>query len=302
MEMEYKDPSRRGRWIIVAGVVLALAAGGAAFFLINQAQQQAGTAGLQTTPAVVAARPIPPRKPIEAEDVVVRNVPIDDTNREGVVIDPNALVGRVLAVPVLTGQLVTTNLLASTTAGGQFSILGPDETVAPDSEAWRAVSLTVPDDRAVGGLLTPNMTVDVFVSATVNVPQSVLDEGRYYTDKSTKIMYQDMIILAKQGQFYIVKATLPVAEEISHLQATGNAQFSMVLRPEIDTRVLDVSGLGATTNRLITRYGLPIPETYPVGDGPIVAPPPIPEITPAPSVTPAPAASGSPAPSATAAP
>ena len=30
MEMEYKDPSRRGRWIVVVGIVLAVAAGGAA--------------------------------------------------------------------------------------------------------------------------------------------------------------------------------------------------------------------------------------------------------------------------------
>lgn len=297
MELEFQDPSRRGRWIIVAGVVLALVTGGAAFFLINQAQQQAGQAGLQKTPAVVAARPIAPRKPIEAEDVVVRDVPIDDTNREGVVADPTLLVGRVLAVPVYAGQLVTTNLLASTAAGGQFTILGPDESVGPDSEAWRAVSLTVPDDRAVGGLLGPNMTVDVFVTATVNVPQSVLDAGRYYSDRSTKITYQDMLILAKQGQFYVVRATLPVAEEISHLQAAGNASFSLALRPDTDTRVLDVSRLGATTNRLIERYGLPVPESYPAGRGPIVAPPPIPEITPAPSPTEP--GEGSPAPSAT---
>jgi Flp pilus assembly protein CpaB len=283
MEMEYRDPSKRGRWVILVGVILALAAGGFSFFLINQAQQNAGNAGAETIPAVVATRAIPPRKPIEAADVAVAQVPIAATPAEGVLTDPNVLVGRVLAVPVFAGQIVTTNLLASTTAGGQFSILGPDETIGPDSEAWRAVSLTVPDDRAVGGVIQANMTVDVFVTATVNVPQSVLDAGRYYTDKSTKITYQDMLILARTGSFYIVKATLPVAEEISHLQATGNAQFSMVLRPETDTRLVNVGPLGATTNRIITRYGLPIPENYPAGQGPIVTPPPIPSITPPPS-------------------
>jgi hypothetical protein len=188
---------------------------------------------------------------------------------------------------------VTTNLLASTTAGGQFSILKPDETVAPESEAWRAVSLTVPDERAVGGMLGPNMTVDVFVTATVNVPESLLTDGRYYTDQSTKITYQDMVILARQGTSYIVKATLPVAEEITHLLAGGNAQFSFALRPEQDTRVLDLAALGATTNRIIQRYGLPIPETYPVGQGPVVTPPPIPEITPPPSPEPSESASPS---------
>ncbi|HEX5828223.1 MAG TPA: SAF domain-containing protein [Candidatus Limnocylindrales bacterium] len=303
MEMEYKDPSRRGRWIVLLGVVLAVAAGAAAFFLINNAQQQAGQSGLKTTSAVVAARPIPARKPIEAADLAVRSdIPLDGTNAEGVEVDPARLVGRILAVDVKLGQLVTTNLLASTTAGAQFSILKPDETVAPESEAWRAVSLTVTDDRAVGGMLGPGMLVDVFMTASVNVPQSVLDEGQFYTDQSTKISWQNMEILSRQGTFYIVKATLPVAEEISHLQAAGNAQFSMVLRPDADTRTLDVSSLGATTNRIIERYGLPIPETYPAGDGPIASAPPIPEITPAPSPAASPDASGSPAPSASAAP
>ena len=142
------------------------------------------------------------------------DIPLDGTNAEGVVTDPAQLIGRILAVDAKVGQLVTTNLLASTTAGAEFSILGPDETVGPDSEAWRAVSLTVPDDRAVGGMLGPGMIVDVFMTASVNVPQSVLDEGQYYTDQSTKISYQDMVILSRQANFYIVKATLPVAEEI----------------------------------------------------------------------------------------
>jgi len=80
MEMEYRDPSKRGRWIVLIGVVLALAAGGAAFFLVNQAQQQAGQGNLQKVAVVVAARPIPARKPVEAEDLTVREIPLDDTN------------------------------------------------------------------------------------------------------------------------------------------------------------------------------------------------------------------------------
>ena len=98
--------------------------------------------------------------------------------------------------------MVTTNLLASSTEGGQFSVLGPDETVGPDTPEWRAISMTVPDDRAVGGLLTPNQTVDVFVTASVNVltnPEDGIGEEGYYTDKSTKISYQNMLILAKAG-------------------------------------------------------------------------------------------------------
>jgi hypothetical protein len=165
--------------------------------------------------------------------------------------------------------------MLNTTVGGAggagaFSILEPGETVAPDSEAWRAVSITVPDDRAVGGLITAGMTVDVLLSAQINVPQDLLSAGKYYTDKSTKIMYQNMLVLAKPaGGGYIVKATLAQAEEITHLIATGNAQFSMLMRPPTDVRYADASKLGETTNVIIERYGLPIPLNYPPGNGPI---------------------------------
>ncbi len=300
MEMEYRDPSKRGRWIVLLGVVLALAAGGAAFFLINQAQQQAGQSGLQKVSVVVAARTIPARKPIEEGDVIVREIPLDPTNAQGIVSTTDKVIGRVLAVTVLQDQMVTTNLMASEATGGQFSILEPGETVGPDSEAWRAVSMTVPDDRAVGGLIQPGNTVDVFVSATINVPQDLLTAGRYYTDKSTKITYQNMVVLAKSGTFYIVKASIGVSEEISHLQASGNAAFSFALRPESDVRQVDASSLGETTNLLIAKYGLPVPENFPPSRGPI--PTPLPTPTPGPSASPDPNASASPSASLSAAP
>ncbi len=289
MEMEYRDPSKRGRWIVVIGVILALAAGGAAFYVINQAQQQAGQSGLQKVTVVVATRPIPARKPVEADDLTTREIPIDDTNAPAIAVSkPADVVGRVLAVTVFQGQMITQNMLASAATGGQFSILEPGETVAPDSEAWRAVSMTVPDERAVGGLLTAGMTVDVFLSVQVNVPQDLMTEGKYYTDKSTKITYQNMVILAKSGSLYVMRATLAQSEEISHLVATGSAQFSMVMRPESDVRFADASKLGETTNSIIQRYGVLVPQNFPPGNGPI------PSAAPTPAPSPPAAPSGSP--------
>jgi Flp pilus assembly protein CpaB len=296
MEMEYRDPSNRGRWIVVIGVVLALAAGGAAFYLVNQAQQQAGQGALEKVRVVVATRPIPARKPVEPDDIVVREVPLDTTNSAAIAVtQPDQVIGRVLAVSVFQDQMLTQNMLASTTTGGQFSILEPGETVGPDSEAWRAVAMTVPDDRAVGGLITSGMTVDIFLSAQINVPQDLTATGNFYTDKATKITYQNMLVLTKAGSTYVVKATLAQAEEIVHLQATGNAQFSMIMRPEADIRYADASKLGETTNLIIQRYGLPIPQNFPPGKGPIPTAAP----TPRPS---APAATPSGSPGASAAP
>jgi Flp pilus assembly protein CpaB len=248
---------------------------------------------------VVALQTIPARKLIEGTDLEVREVPLDPTNALGIVSTPDKVIGRVAAVTVLAGQMVTTNLLASSTEGGQFSVLAPDETVAPDSPQWRAISMTVPDDRAVGGLLTANQTVDVFVTAGINVlsgPDGEIGPEGYYTDKATKISYQNMLILAKAGQFYILKAPIDVAEEISHLQAIGSSSFSMALRPDADTRQVDASTLGTTTNKVIVRYGLPIPVVYPPFRGPLPTPAPTPEATPAPTPTATPLTSPSPSP------
>lgn len=298
MEVEYKDPSRRGRWIVLLGLVLAVVAGGAAFFLINSAQQKASITTGASTPAVVAVVPILPRTPIKAEDVAVRDIPVDDTNANGLIADPNLVIGRVSAVPLLQGQLVTSNVLAtSSEGGGAFSILGPDESISPDSEAWRAISLTVPDDLAVGGMLQAGESVDVFVTAVVAVNDAT---GRYVPDRSTKVTYQDVVILARKDAFYVIRAPLAIAEEIAHLQATGAATFSFALRPLEDQRQVDATPLGETTSRIIERYGLPIPEVVTPGFTPAPTAQATPE--PSPSVDPnasaSPAASGDPAASA----
>ncbi len=294
MDLEFRDDRRRGKFIIVIGLILAVAAGGGAFFLVNQANQQAGQGDLQKIAIVVAVRAIPARQAIVAEDVAVRDVPLDATNQNGVVTDPTQVIGRIPAVTILQDQPVTQNMLASSQAGDEFSILGPDESVGPDTAAWRAVSITVPDDLAVGGVLKAGETVDVFVTTVVNVPQDIALQGKYTTDRSTKIVYQNVLILARKDAFYIVKAPIGMAEELAHLQAVGTATMSMVLRPDTDLRPVDASALGETTNRIIQKYGLPIPQSYPAGNGPLPIPLPIASPTPFPSPT-APAPSASPA-------
>lgn len=300
MELEYHDDSKKGRFVILAGVVLAIVAGGVAYYSLNQAQQQAGQSGLKTVPVVVAVNAIPARTEIKTEDITVREIPLDQTNANGTVADPKLLVGRITAVTVLQGQILTTNMLASAENGGEFSILGPDETVAPDSPAWRAVAITVSDDMAVGGLLTVGQTVDVFVTTVVTPFVSAAPSGSpgasaagagpssspaYMAERATKITYQDLVILARKESFYIIRASIAVAEEISHLQATGAATFGLALRPIADQRLVDATNLGETTNRIIMRYGIPVPQVlipgYSAEPTPTLAP-----ATPAPSSSP----------------
>jgi len=275
MEMEYHHEGRRRKVLIVLGVVLAVAAGGAAFFLVNQAQN-AGTGVVATRDVVVAARDIPARTVIQSSDLTIRAVP-DDPSLAVAIASPEDAIGRITGVAILFQQPISPNLLASAVVGGQFSILGPEETISPDSPAWRAVAVNVPDDRAVAGQIQVGQHVDLFMTAQINVtvplaragaapapsPQPGASTAPYYTDKSTKITYQDLSILARNGTLYILRVDIAQAEEISHLQAAGNAQFSLVLRPDGDDREVDTEQLGETTNRIIEKYGLPIPEIYP---------------------------------------
>ena len=287
MEMEYGDGGRRGKFVIVIGVLLALIAGATSWYLINQAQQSAGQGSLKKVSVVVAAKDISPRVPVVPDDVTLREIPLDAVSQNGTLVKPEDVVGKVLAVPALKGQPIYQNMILSASGAAGFSILGPDETVGPNSEAWRAVSITIPDERAVGGVLSEGQTIDIFVTSTVNVVPEIAAEGQYYTAASTKVTYQDVVILARTGETYIIRVSLRVGEEIAHLMASGTAQFSAVLRPDQDVRILDVSSLGATTNRIIERYGLPIPQLYPQPSGPINAGPPIVPVTPAPSQQPA---------------
>jgi Flp pilus assembly protein CpaB len=298
MEMEYKDNNRRGKFVIIAGVVLAVVAGVASFYLISQARNEVPGETVLVD-VVVAAQQIPARTPIAPGAVVVRKVPLDEATQVGIATDATKLVGQVLAVPVAIGQPIYLNMIASASGQSGFSILGPDETVAPDSPAWRAISITIPDERAVAGLLVTGQTIDIFMTATMTVPVTAEPLGVFYSDMVTKITYQDMVILGRAGSQYILKASLPVAEEINHMLAAGTISFSAALRPDQDVRFVDVAAMGATTNRILEKYGLPFPAIYPAASASIPPLPPIvfptPPPTPAPE-TPAPSPSASPAP------
>jgi Flp pilus assembly protein CpaB len=290
MEMEYKDNSRRGRIIIILGVLLALIAGGTSFFLINQAQQSAGQGPLEHITIVIAAKDIPARTPIQPTDVTVRDVPVDAVSQVGVITKPELVVGAVLGIPVSAGQPLYGNMIASGTGGAGYSILGPNETVGPSSENWRAVSITITDDRAVAGTLLAGQTVDIFMTAAIPVPGSISPQGLYYADQATKITYQNVVILARSGSFYIIRCALPVAEEIEHMLATGTVTFSAALRPPQDVRYVDVTKLGATTNRILQKYGLPFPVVFPAPGASVPPQPPLQTPTPPPTAPPAPSA------------
>ena len=76
MEMEFKDTERRRRvLLLVIGAALAAAAGFGAFTMAGSGKNNTPVI---TDSVLVAARDIPARQAVTADDVTVRQVPIDE--------------------------------------------------------------------------------------------------------------------------------------------------------------------------------------------------------------------------------
>lgn len=261
MEIEYSSGnSRRSKLYIAVGTIVALLVA-ATVFVALQASGLTNDDDVMMRDVVVAGADIAVREPIEAADVAVRQVAADATN-ELAFASVDDVVGRVVAVPIASGQLITANLLASTTPGQTFSILEPGTEFDPSGPDMRAISVTVSDANAVAGTLIPGQIVDLIVTMPINPiiePQSEeldVPVAAHLAGPSTKVTLQRMTILSRAADVYILRADVSTAEKIVELTAAGGA-FTMVLRPEEDDREAETEG--STIDRLIEEYDFPVP-------------------------------------------
>jgi Flp pilus assembly protein CpaB len=261
VELEYSDKnSKRSKLYIVVGVIMALLVAGIVFVAL-QASGLTQSKDVAMREVVVAARDIASRKPIEEGDLAMKTVVADTTN-EAAFTRIDQVLGRVSGVTILTGQLVSQNMLASSTEGQSYSILEPGQEFDSSGPDYRAVSVNVPDDRAVAGTLVPGQLVDLIVTMAINpeVGQSAEQASRtkdeFIPGPSTKVTLQSLTILARNGGLYILRTDLATAEKITELTAAGG-QFTFVLRPDVDDRTADTDG--STIDRLIDEYGFPVP-------------------------------------------
>jgi Flp pilus assembly protein CpaB len=262
VELEYSDRnSKRSKLYIGVGLLIAVIVAGLVFVALRTSGLT-GAAPVEMRQVVVAARDIPSRKPIEEGDVATRTVAADPTNASAFARIDEVL-GRVSAVPISTGQLLSRTMLASSSSGQGFSILEPGQSFDPSGPDLRAVSVTVPDDRAVAGTLVAGQRVDLVVTLEINpqigqTPAPRATPGpAVMPGPSTKVTLQKLTILARNGSIYILRTTLDVAEQIAELSAAG-AQFSMVLRPDEDGRTAKTSG--STLDTLLDDFHFRVPQ------------------------------------------
>lgn len=261
MELEYSDKNRRRSKVYIAvGTIVALLVA-ATVYLALMASGLTDQEDIAMREVVVATAAIPSRQAVSAADVAVRTVAADLTN-ESAFTSVDDVVGRVLAVNVVAGQLMTPNMLASATQGQTFSILEPGQEFDPEGPDLRAVSVTVEDGSAVAGMLVPGQRVDLIATMPINPliepasEESGTPVAQQLAGPSTKVTLQDMTILARNGTVYILRADIATTEKIVELTAAGGT-FTMVLRPEVDDRMAETEG--STVDMLIEEFGFPVP-------------------------------------------
>ena len=171
------------------------------------------------------------------------------------------------------------------------------------------MSINVPAERAVGGLISTGDHVDIIVTMApqlydptgglvgVNDPGHPALFGQVYSDSTTKVTLTDVEVLQvnSDAALYVLKVDEHQAEQIAHIQSSLDNQFTLTLRAAGGHANIRPVGYGQTNN-LFNLYAFPIPVQINVAAS---ASPGLP--SPSPSVLPSgsPAAALSPSPSAT---
>ena len=238
---------RRARLFTIVGLILALVAAGGTYLYGSSATPAAVVPQEDKVDVVVAVRDLQARQLITASDVTIAKYPAAVAPPTAAR-DPKEVIGRILVAPVSRNEPLTP--IRYTTQQGQaaFTVLPPGEELKPDSPNYRALSITVADQNAVGGNIVPGDVIDLI--ATVNldpcakflpVPPQPCDPNRVL-DFQTKVVYESVPILAKAGAVYTIRVPdLETVQKLYYMQAAGT-QLAMVLRAAKDERVVATQG------------------------------------------------------------
>lgn len=270
------DPRRRARLFLILGVLLALGAGTGTFFYASSSQSASAPPPPPTVDVLVAAREIPARTALAAADVKVAKINVDAAPPAGLK-DPKDVIGKILLQPVSINEPILPAKFAP--AERAFTVFPPGEAVQPGSPAYRIMTLTVPDQYAVGGVLVPGDSVDVmYVFSFDPVTKLQLPTGatsqpgvqvggatvgaqttgtKYTPDTVAKIILGPMQILARNASVYTIRVDAALAERLAYIQAAGGV-LEFLLRAPTDDR--SVSTSGATFQSIYTQFRIPIPE------------------------------------------
>lgn len=251
---------RRARLILIIGVVLALFAGAGTFFYASNAQT-APAPVIQTTPVLVAAREIPAKTALTAADLKLQEYNVD-AKPAAALAKPEDAVGKITIQPISVGEPIMPAKFADpkspTFVVIPATFLDANGAIKSDTPNLRAMSITVPDQNAVGGVIQPGDVVDLMFTLQ-------FDPAKFFTktkpeqtpDFSTKIILERVPILARLAAVYTIRVDTATAERIAYIQASGG-QLTFLLRAPKDERAAGTQG--TTFGGVYRAFTLPIPE------------------------------------------
>ena len=259
------------KWGIVVLLILGVVAAACAALLVAAmgGGSSAAARGSQGLEVVVAKRSLPAMTVVTVDDFVKQKVSRNELPKEQLS-SPTRVVGRILSVPVVEGQILTESCFVSEGTGAQLVAAIPD--------GMRLLTLSL-SGRAVPDplLLYPGSIVDVLFS--FKLPRDTVGEAACLT------ILSGLQVVVVQGQSVVsnpeqegkaktrraggnVQVTLLVeqkqAEALQVLADTGN--ISLVIRNPLDKTTGDMQtmvlsqGQLARLSSLLTAEGVATPQ------------------------------------------
>ncbi len=251
---------RRARLILIVGVALALVAGVGTFVYASGAKSDQPVA-VPTVAVLVAAREIPAKTTLTSADVKLQEFNLDAKPAAAMTKADDAL-GKITVQSISVGEPILPSKF-SDPKNPSFvvipaSFIGPDGAPVPNSPNFRAMSITVPDQNAVGGTILAGDIVDMVFTLQFD-PQTKLRNPtpQQAVDFSAKIILERLPILARLASVYTIRVDALTAERIAYLQSSGG-QIAFLLRAPKDERAS--GSTGATFGDIYTNFRIKIPE------------------------------------------
>ena len=141
--------------LVLAGVVAAISSAVLVAFWRAGGRQAQPPPPVPPVQVVLAAKDMPAVSVVDADSIVLATVPKDRVP-ENYLSDPVQVVGKVLCTRMVKSQVFTKACFAAPGSGAQLASSLP--------KGMRAVSILLPEDAGLEGLLYPGSVVDVLVS------------------------------------------------------------------------------------------------------------------------------------------
>jgi pilus assembly protein CpaB len=255
------------RWAVIVLVILGLLAAVSAMILVGVLRtDSSGSAdrGSSSNVEVVLAKTSLPAMSVITSKAVTKDTALKDTLPDGYLSSPVQAIGRVLAVPVVEGQVLTGSCFVTEGSDAQLAAVIP--------HGMRAVTITLSDRGITGGLLYPGCVVDVLASFTL----SSQDRGRGQALSTT--LLHGIQVLAVRGTSVVSKkdSTKGALEEKTAAKtrmtvtlmldpkqaealqlAMGYGSISLALRNPLDRYPVDVDSTVLSGGRL-AKLGSPL--------------------------------------------